>query len=69
MKMAREVREALEECGLPWSLERGNRHFKIMVGGRFVGILPLNGKISESSRRATLNIASQIKRAAREIKT
>lgn len=66
MKIPREVQAELDGCGQPWSLERGSRHLKIIVGGRFVGIMPANGKINESNRRATLNIAAQIKRAGRE---
>jgi hypothetical protein len=64
MKMPREIETALEKCGVPWSLQNGSRHFKIVVGGRFVGILP-HGKIQGNNKRATLNIAAQIKRAAR----
>lgn len=67
MRLPKEVQAALDGCGQPWSLERGSRHMKIIVGGRFVGILPANGKISESNRRPTLNIAAQIKRAGREL--
>ena len=65
MRLPREVAVALEGCGQPWSLVKGSRHIKIIVAGHFAGILPKDGKGNEGNRRATLNIAAQIKRAAR----
>lgn len=65
MKIPREIQAALDGCGQPWRLDNGTRHIKIIVGGRFAGILPRKGYASESNRRATLNIAAQIKRTAR----
>lgn len=68
MKVPREIQSALDACGLPWSFEMGSRHIKIIVGGRFAGIIPKCGSPSESNRRATLNIAAQIKRTAKELR-
>ena len=65
MRLPREVAAALEGCGKPWSLDMGSRHIKIIVAGHFAGILPKDGKGNEGNRRATLNVAAQIKRVAR----
>lgn len=58
------VLAALETIDAPWEFKDGGRHLKIMVHGQLAGILPLNGKC-DRSKRATLNLVSQIKRVAR----
>lgn len=67
MKIPWQIEEALQSSGLPWRIDLGTSHYKIVLGGRFVGILP-KGKFSESNKRGILNIAGQIRRAAREKK-
>ena len=62
-RVPREIEEALDRLTVPWELKDGSRHIKIMVRGQLAGILPSNGKCN-NDRRATLNIVSQIKRAA-----
>lgn len=59
----REIQETLADLDQPWELKQGNRHLKIMVGGRLAGVLPHNGKC-QNDRRATLNLVAQIKRVA-----
>ena len=56
------IKDTLDRCGAPYSLESGARHIKIVVGGRLAGILPYRDGRSDS--RATLNTMAQIKRAA-----
>lgn len=60
------LRDELDACGHPWAIESGKRHFKLLVAGRFVGILPQGG-ISETDRRAVLNTRAQIRRAVQHL--
>jgi hypothetical protein len=59
----KEILPDLRATGLPWSIKRGKRHLKIIVGGKFVGILPLDGKTGQP--RELRNLRSQIRRAAK----
>ena len=59
------IRQALEATRLPWALERGAKHIKVRLNGRFIGIIPHCGE--GDIRRGTLNVVAQIKRAAREM--
>lgn len=54
---------ALEETGLPYDITVGSKHFKITVNGKLAAIWPRNGG-SDTASRATLNVRSQIRRAA-----
>ena len=67
MKIDPKTVKALEATGLPWSLELSKKHTKILLDGRFVGIVPQNGRIVEG--RAQMNVIAQIKRAAKEATT
>lgn len=60
------VHDALVATGLPYTIEPGARHRKIKVAGRLAGILP-RSPTKDSDLRPALNVASQIKRLAREI--
>jgi len=66
MRLPRAITEALDDTGLPWSVENGGRHAKLKLAGRLVGILPRTAP-SESDRRPTLNIVSQIRRMVRDL--
>jgi hypothetical protein len=68
MKLPAQIEEALDATGLPWTLERGTKHQKIRLGGRFVAILP-HGKEQTVHRRSLLNTIAQIRRAAQEVAT
>jgi hypothetical protein len=57
------IRRALDATGKPWAIELGNRHRKIILANRFVGILPLGRSIEAD--RATKNVVAQIRRASR----
>lgn len=67
MKLDPRVKKTLEETGLPWHIEAGSKHFKIRLCGRLVGVYP-QGKKTEADRRANMNVISNVKRAARELK-
>ena len=60
------ILDALKETGLNYAIENGGRHFKLKLENRLVGILPF-GKGS-SDKRAELNIRSQVRRMASELK-
>lgn len=66
MSLVEVLRPELERTGLPWRIENGRRHKKIILAGQLVGIIPMSGKGSLARGcRAVLNIRSQIRRAAR----
>jgi hypothetical protein len=67
VKLPNELREALDNTGLPWELELGGKHYKVKLAGRLVGVLP-RGKFNGSHKRTLLNTVSQIRRAAQEIR-
>lgn len=64
MKIPKEIEAALIATGRPWSTKMGGRHVKLILDGRMVGVLPINGGNS-ASHRGSLNVISQIRRAAR----
>jgi hypothetical protein len=57
------VQQALTDTGLPYQIEQGAKHLKIVVADHLVGILPLKG--GDERGRGHLNIVAQIRRAAR----
>ena len=67
MKLDPAIQHALDQTGLPFEIERGSRHAKIVVGGVFAGIMPSDLKGS-ANPRATKNTIAQIRRAARSLK-
>lgn len=67
MKLDPKVRKVLEDTGLPWCVETGTKHYKVRLNGRLVAIYP-QGKKTEASQRANLNVIANIKRLAREMK-
>lgn len=67
MKIPSFIRDELDACGLPWRIERGKRHQKIVVADKFVGILPLNAVSDIPGTRSSLNIRAQIRRAIKEL--
>lgn len=63
IKIPDTVRRELEGLTVPYEIREGSRHHKLIVNGKFCAILPKGGGNS-NSRRADLNIRSQIRRAA-----
>lgn len=66
VKLDERIAKALEETGLPYSVENGSRHWKLVVAGRLVGIAS-KGKVRDR-KRVTLNVVAQIRRVASEVK-
>lgn len=64
------VLEELEQSGLPWRLETGGRHYKLIVGERLAGILPFSGKEQrqERHRRVELNMRACVRRIIKELR-
>jgi len=59
------IRDALDTSGLPWEIKEGGRHYKIVVGGKCVGILPY-GKTQSADMRSAKNLVAQIRRRVEE---
>ena len=66
MKIPARVQPALDGCGLPWRIEYGSRHVKIMVGEQLAGVLPRSGCSEKGS--ADRKTAAQINRLAKAVK-
>lgn len=64
MRLPKQVQRALDDTGLPYAVEAGKRHRKIKVGGRLVGVLPMNG-CDAGNDRACKNVVAQIRRAGK----
>jgi hypothetical protein len=62
------LRELLDETGLPWELERGSRHWHVRLAGRRISVVPTTLKLDRGGR-CFENMAAQIRRSARELKT
>lgn len=57
--------DALESTGLPWNMERGGRHLKVLVAGRLAGVIA-DHRGREGRSTATKNVIAQIRRIARQ---
>lgn len=42
-RLPREVEQELDRCGLPWSLEDGGKHNKIVLDGWIIGVVSKGG--------------------------
>lgn len=60
------VRQALDATGLPWTVERGSKHYKLRLDGRLAGILPI-GKMRDKNVRPVLNTVRGIRHMHREM--
>ena len=67
MKMAPELEKALEECGFPWELQQGSKHYKLRVGGKMVTVLPLRTK-QQVNRRVVLNTIKNVRHMVQKLK-
>lgn len=65
-KLPEAVRNALEETGLPWTIEAGKRHFHLRIAGRLATALPQNMRFN-SNQRAILNTIRSVRTCARAI--
>jgi hypothetical protein len=63
MRLPDDLKTLLDASGLPWRIEDGGKHFKIMVCNRLAGILPKGPMSSDpASGRAHANMMKQIRR-------
>lgn len=62
------IQTELQATGLPWRIDCGTKHRKIVLQERVVGILPICGNRLRQNDRGLKNVLSQIRRAAREMK-
>lgn len=58
----------LRSSGLPWKVEQGSRHQKIVLAGRLVGIWPNTYRHRNSPGRAYQNLRAQLRRAVKELR-
>jgi hypothetical protein len=64
-----EVRHVLDACGLPWRIEEGGRHRKVIVDGRFISILPKsNAALRSGTGRTRQNSLAHIRQGIRKVK-
>ena len=61
-----DLRKLLAGCGLPWRIETGTRHYKLIVGKRFAAILPKSPHVRMQNTRAQKNAVAQVRRVIRE---
>lgn len=64
MRIHKRIRQALDDTGLPWTIESGSKHFKVRLDGRLVAIYP-QGTVREASPNDVRNTVANIRRAAR----
>jgi hypothetical protein len=67
-RLPTEIREALDETGIRWSIENGTRHYHLLLGGRLTGILPRTRTGLEGSQRSCKNMIANIRRTAMAIR-
>ena len=60
-----DLREVLDSSRLPWRIDNGKRHFKLIIGGRLVAILPKSGRVDGAGigLRAHKNTMANVRRA------
>lgn len=70
MKLARPVQEVIDllaNKGVIVRQEIGGRHIKLFINNRLAGIHPRVDHKKAENGRAALNVASQLRRTAREM--
>lgn len=60
------IRSELEDSGLPWRIENGRKHFKLIVAGQRVACWSRG--TGEKSNRQLKNRLAQVRRALQELK-
>jgi hypothetical protein len=69
MRVPDDLQDLLDASGLPWRIDNGKRHYKIMVNERLVGILPKGRNLHRKSHNARprQNTLAQIRRVIRRM--
>jgi hypothetical protein len=65
-KLPTDMRDMLATSGLPWRIENGSSHLKLIVGDRLTTILPKSNRVRMMMNSAHRNAMSHIRRAIRE---
>ncbi len=60
------MHDMLATSGLPWRIETGTRHYKVIVGNRFATILPMAPRVRMKTNVAHRNAMASIKRAIKD---
>lgn len=66
-KAERAIRAVLDDSGLPYAIEKGAKHHKVIIAGRFATILPMGSGVDDSGTRHQ-NMLANVRRAIREAK-
>lgn len=61
--VTRDALRILKETGLDYDIQDGGRHLKVILAGKFIGVLSKCGKRG----RDTVMLQNQIKRRVREV--
>ena len=61
-----EMATLLRDSGLPWRVELGSRHYKVIVAGKFVTILPRSPSARNHNGSGHKNALAHVRRAIRE---
>ena len=57
----------LKESGVPWRIDLGTRHYKLIVADRLITVLPRGGVHPDGYHgRADKNVMAHVRRAIRE---
>lgn len=67
MKIDPILQRAIDESGLPFRLEEGKRHVKLMLGGEMVTVF--SRRPDERGGRAVKNLLGHIRRKVRQVKS
>lgn len=65
MRLPDDIRIALNETGLPWSVESRKKHLRVTLAGEPVIVLPRKPGAGRVTDRQTKNSLAAIRRAAR----
>jgi hypothetical protein len=64
--MPNDLQRLLDESPVPYRIEIGTRHYKLIVGNRMATILPKSKKARAGTYRAHKNVMANVRRAIRE---
>jgi len=63
-----DMHRVLISSGLPWRIETGSRHFKVIVNDRMAAILPFSPHNRMMKSHAHLSAMGHVRRAIRKLK-